>query len=153
MKILIISIGKKNNVTLADAIAGYSERLNRVIPTAWELIPQSGFDHEKARQQESEAISTRLSPNDVVWLLDECGKQLTSPALAVQINVLQYQGIKRLVFVIGGAYGVNEALRQRSNFLWSLSPLVFPHQLVRLLLAEQLYRATEINRGSSYHHA
>lgn len=153
MKITIISVGKKNDSSLDTAIAEYSERLNRVIPTTWELIAPSGFDEQKARSHESATILTKIKPSDVVWLLDERGKQLTSPALAAQINVLQYQGVQRLVFVIGGAYGVDEALRERANFVLSLSELVFPHQLVRLLLAEQLYRATEINRGSGYHHA
>jgi 23S rRNA (pseudouridine1915-N3)-methyltransferase len=152
MKIVIMSVGKKHDASLESAIAEYSERLNRAIPTTWELITPSGFDEQKARQQESLAIDVKLKPSDVVWLLDERGKQLTSPALAAQINVLQYQGVQRLVFVIGGAYGVDEELRKRANTLWSLSELVFPHQIVRLLLAEQLYRATEINRGSGYHH-
>jgi 23S rRNA (pseudouridine1915-N3)-methyltransferase len=153
MKIVIISVGKKHDVALETAIAEYGERLHRAIPTTWELIAPSGFDEQKARQQESLAIGAKLKPSDVVCLLDERGKQLTSPALAAQINVLQYQGVQRLVFIIGGAYGVDETLRGRANFLWSLSELVFPHQIVRLLLAEQLYRATEINRGSGYHHA
>ncbi len=153
MKIVIISVGKKHEAVYETAIAEYNERLNRAISTTWELIPPSGFDEQKARQQESAALNDKLKPSDVVWLLDERGKQLTSPAFAAQINVLQYQGVQRLVFVIGGAYGVDEALRKRANVLWSLSELIFPHQLVRLMLVEQLYRATEINRGSGYHHA
>jgi 23S rRNA (pseudouridine1915-N3)-methyltransferase len=152
MKTVIISVGKKNDSLLESAISDYSERLNRAMPTNWELIAPCGFDEPKARQYESAAILAKLKPSDVVWLLDERGKQLTSPALAAQINVLQYQGVQRLVMVIGGAYGVDEALRARANYVWSLSELVFPHQLVRLLLAEQLYRAIEINRGSGYHH-
>ncbi len=152
MKILILSVGKKNDASLESAIADYTERLNRVIPTSWELIAPSGFEEPKARKHESQELATKLKPSDVVWVLDERGKQLTSPALAEQLNVMQYQGVQRLVFVIGGAYGVDGELRARANKLWSLSDLVFPHQIVRLLLAEQLYRATEINRGSGYHH-
>lgn len=153
MKVLIVSVGKKHDSNIALAITDYSERLTRVIGTEWELIPPSGFDEPKARNHESRAILAKLKPNDIVWLLDERGKQLSSPALAAQINVLQVQGVQRLVFVIGGAYGVDDALRSRANFVWGLSELVFPHQLVRLMLIEQLYRATEINRGSGYHHA
>lgn len=153
MKIVILSVGKKNDSSLESAISDYSERLNRALPVSWELLPPSGFEEPKARLTESAAIMAKLKPSDVVWLLDERGKQLTSPALAAQINVLQYQGVQRLMFVIGGAYGVDDALRARANVTWALSELVFPHQLVRLMLAEQLYRATEINRGSGYHHA
>ena len=153
MKILIVSVGKKNDTSLESAIVEYSERLNRAIPSNWELIAQSGFDEHKSRQHESALIIAKLKPSDIVWLLDERGKQLTSPALAAQINVLQVQGVQRLVFIIGGAYGVDESLRKQAQFVWCLSELVFPHQLVRLMLAEQLYRATEINRGSGYHHA
>lgn len=153
MKVVIISVGKKHDAQMADAINEYCERVGRVVSLSWEFIAPSGFDEPKARRQESLAISAKLKPNDVVWLLDERGKQLTSPALAAQINVLQYQGVQRLVFIIGGAYGVDDELRKRANVLWSLSELVFPHQLVRLMLVEQLYRATEINRGSGYHHA
>lgn len=153
MKIVIISVGKKHDASVATVINDYTKRLKRAIDVSWELVGPSGFDEPKARQSESIAITAKLKPNDIVWLLDERGKQLTSPALAAQINVLQYQGVQRLVFVIGGAYGVDDALRARADFTWSLSELVFPHQLVRLMLVEQLYRATEINRGSGYHHA
>lgn len=152
MKIVIVSVGKKNDPALEAAIIDYSERLGRVIPVTWELVAPSGFDEPKARKHESQEVRVKLKPNDVVWVLDERGKQLSSPALAERINVMQYQGIQRLVFVIGGAYGLDDELRARADMLWSLSELVFPHQIVRLLLAEQLYRATEINRGSGYHH-
>lgn len=152
MKIVIISIGKKHDAEIGAAINAYTERLNRAISTVWELINPSGYDEQKARTQETADVLLKIKSSDIVWLLDERGKQLTSPALAAQINVLQYQGVQRLVFVIGGAYGVSDELRNRANFVWSLSELVFPHQIVRLLLTEQLYRATEINRGSGYHH-
>jgi 23S rRNA (pseudouridine1915-N3)-methyltransferase len=153
VKIAIINVGKKHDAALEASILDYTERTNRAIPITWEFIAPSGFEEPKARQTESAAIMAKLKPSDVVWVLDERGKQLTSPALAAQINVQQYQGVQRLVFVIGGAYGVDDNLRERANFVWSLSELVFPHQLVRLVLVEQLYRATEINRGSGYHHA
>lgn len=152
MKIVIISIGKKHDAEIGAAINAYTERLNRAISTVWELINPSGYDEQKARTQETADVLLKIKSSDIVWLLDERGKQLTSPALAAQINVLQYQGVQRLIFVIGGAYGVSDELRNRANFVWSLSELVFPHQIVRLLLTEQLYRATEINRGSGYHH-
>jgi 23S rRNA (pseudouridine1915-N3)-methyltransferase len=89
----------------------------------------------------------------MVWLLDERGEQLSSPALSKKIEVLKVHAVKNLTLIIGGAYGVDDTLRSRADFIWSLSDLVLPHQLVRLVLAEQLYRAGEIARGSGYHHA
>ncbi|WP_457915238.1 23S rRNA (pseudouridine(1915)-N(3))-methyltransferase RlmH [Candidatus Minimicrobia naudis] len=92
-----------------------------------------------------------LRSDDFVILLDERGKNLSSPELSDLI--IDGISIRRIVFIIGGAYGVTYDLRQKSNVVWSLSNLVFPHQLVRLILAEQLYRAQEIHRGSHYHHS
>lgn len=83
-------------------------------------------------------------------MLDERGKNLSSPELS---NLITDNINKHIIFIIGGAYGVTSDLRQKSNVVWSLSNLVFPHQLVRLILAEQLYRAQEIHRGSHYHHS
>lgn len=114
-------------------------------------IPHSKLDGQQARQEESERILARLHPQDFVILLDERGQMFDSPTLSCQLNELFVQG-KNITIVIGGAFGVSVALIQRANLVWSLSPLVFPHQLVRLILAEQLYRAQEIARGSKYHH-
>jgi 23S rRNA (pseudouridine1915-N3)-methyltransferase len=86
-----------------------------------------------------------------VVLLDERGVSLDSPALALKVDQLATQG-KAITFLIGGAYGVTDALRKKADLVWSLSPLVFPHQLVRLILTEQLYRAQQILAGGSYHH-
>jgi len=82
-------------------------------------------------------------------LLDERGRNLSSPELSAVIVEHTSQSI---VFIIGGAYGVTDDVRRRANLVWSLSKLVFPHQLVRLILTEQLYRAQEIARGGKYHH-
>jgi len=92
-----------------------------------------------------------VSPGDYVILLDERGKALDSPTLS---KVLE-EPLNRsqlVVLIIGGAYGVDESIHERANIVWSLSPLVFPHQLVRLMLTEQLYRAQEISVGRPYHH-
>jgi 23S rRNA (pseudouridine1915-N3)-methyltransferase len=85
-------------------------------------------------------------------VLDEGGVELASSDLAGILDELDMQAAKRIVFIIGGAYGVTDELKRRSDVLWSLSKLTFPHQLVRLLLAEQLYRANTIRRGEPYHH-
>ena len=95
---------------------------------------------------------SRLDPADYVVVLDEHGTLLDSPAFSKKIE-MTFTRSRHLVFVIGGAYGVSGELLERADLVWSLSPLVFPHQLVRLLLAEQLYRAQEIAANHPYHHA
>ncbi len=153
MKICIVSIGKKHKATLEGAIEEYEKRLGRVVSLEWRYIPPSTLDADIARKTESAKIAETLKSSDTVWLLDERGQQVTSPALSAKLQVLKVHAISRLVIIIGGAYGVNDTLRNRADWVWSLSSLVFPHQLVRLLLVEQLYRATEIEKGSGYHHA
>ena len=103
--------------------------------------------------KEGEAILAGLAKEDYLVLLDEKGKSLTSEAFSGLIVQRTNDSIKNLIFLIGGAYGVSDAVKQRANFTWSLSPLVFPHQLVRLILAEQLYRACSIMKNEQYHHA
>ena len=88
---------------------------------------------------------------DVV-LLDERGKMLTSPGLSKLISERAVNGARRVHFIIGGAFGVTETVRKRADFVWQLSQLVFPHQLVRLILAEQIYRACSILKNEKYHH-
>ena len=153
MKICIVSIGKKHDPTLAAAIAEYEKRLGRVQSVEWQFISPSTLHSDAARKAESEKIMHLLKDSDIVWLLDERGEQVPSPALSAKLQVLKLHAVDRLVIIIGGAYGVDDRLRERSDWVWSLSKLVFPHQLVRLLLVEQLYRATEIEKGSGYHHA
>lgn len=152
MKILIISVGKKHDTELAAAINKYRERISRQISLDWLIINPSALSDNLARDAESKSITDRLKVDDEVWLLDERGKNIYSPELSKKLETTSLFA-KRLVIVIGGAYGVNDDLRNRANFTWSLSNLVFPHQIVRLLLVEQLYRALEIQKGSGYHHA
>jgi 23S rRNA (pseudouridine1915-N3)-methyltransferase len=146
-----MSVGKKHDRQLAGAIDNYTGRLQRVFPTEWLLIAPSGVEEPTARRVESASILTKIESNDFVVLLDERGLQMSSEALAS--NYQAWQGLnKRLVFVIGGAYGVSDELRQRADFVWSLSGQVFPHQIMRLLLVEQLYRSQTIIDGHPYHH-
>lgn len=151
MHIKIISVGK-NNDGFSPIIDDYLTRLGRAIKTDWLHLLPSGKPELQARKQESAEIMAKIKPNSVVWLLDETGEQISSPTLASKIDVMQYQGVQELVIVIGGAYGVDETLKSRADFVWSLSKMVLPHRLAQLVVAEQLYRATEINRGSGYHH-
>ena len=149
--IRIIAIGRKHETWIKDGLERYQKRLKAPWNAEWILLPHSAREGLAARQEESSAILSRLKPDDFVILLDERGKLLDSPALSRQIEQTFPAG-KSPVFVIGGAYGVDDSLTARANLVWSLSPLVFPHQLVRLLLIEQLYRAQEIAAGHPYHH-
>ena len=149
--ITLVAIGKKHESWIVEGLERYSKRLQGPWKSEWCLFPHSASEGVMARQEESERILAMLKPDDVVILLDEKGKLLDSPTLSSRIEEYFMSG-RRIVFVIGGAYGVDDRLMQRANLVWSLSPLVFPHQLVRILLVEQLYRAQSIAAGHPYHH-
>jgi len=151
MSLAILSVGKKHETWVAEGIERYQKRLKPPFDAKWELIPPSGYEGLRARQDESQRLLSRLDAYDFIVLLDERGRAIDSPALAHLLEAPLNQSIK-VALVIGGAYGVDDSLHQRANFIWSLSPLVFPHQLVRLILIEQLYRAQEITGGRPYHH-
>jgi 23S rRNA (pseudouridine1915-N3)-methyltransferase len=104
------------------------------------------------KQKEGETILGLLKKEDYLVLLDERGKQLSSEGLADFIQQRANESQKDIIFLIGGAFGVSKELMDRANYKWSLSQLVFPHQIVRMLLAEQVYRACSINRNEKYHH-
>ena len=149
--IRILAVGKKHESWVADGIERYEKRLSKPWDTEWVLLPHSSITGDRAREEESERILSRLKPDDFVLLLDERGKMLDSPTLSRTIQA-QLDMSKSIICIIGGAYGVNDTLMNRADLVWSLSPLVFPHQLVRLILIEQLYRAQEIAAGHPYHH-
>ena len=151
MPIRILAIGKKHEAWVADGIDRYQKRLKRPFETEWVLLPHSAREGLVARQDESERILSRLNANDYVILLDEKGRMLDSPGLS-HVLLQSLERSRSVVIVIGGAYGVDDSIHARADLVWSLSALVFPHQLVRLILAEQLYRAQEIAAGNPYHH-
>ena len=150
MTLRIIAIGKKHESWVAEGIARYESRLTKPWNISWILIPHSQQHGEDARRDESGKILSRLSPDDFVILLDERGTIYDSPQISSRIASL-IDTSRHVVFVIGGAYGVSEEVRTRANDIWSLSHLVFPHQLVRLILIEQLYRSWSIHHGRAYH--
>ena len=151
MAIRIVAVGKKHESWIEGGVERYQKRLRRPFDIEWVLLPHSPRDGVQARQEESEALLRRLGGDEYVVLLDERGKLLDSPALSAALLTPLEQS-KNVVVIIGGAYGVDEAIHARANLVWSLSPLVFPHQLVRLMLVEQLYRAQDIAAGGAYHH-
>jgi 23S rRNA (pseudouridine1915-N3)-methyltransferase len=151
MPIRIISVGKKHETWIVDGVSRYQERLKAPFGIEWTLLPHSSLPSTKALQEESGRILNSVRDNDFVILLDERGKNISSPQLS-DVLLSQLQNSRPVAIIIGGAYGVDSAVHERTNFTWSLSQLVFPHQLVRLMLCEQIYRAQEIAAGNPYHH-
>jgi len=151
MPLHIITVGKKHESWVSEGIERYQKRLKAPFNLEWVLLPHSSLEGLSARQEESGRILSRLDAYDYIVLLDERGKLIDSPAVSRLLEE-RLNSSQKIALVIGGAYGVTDEIRNRANFTWSFAPLVFPHQLVRLMLIEQIYRAQEIARGGSYHH-
>lgn len=154
MKIWLISFGKQQDASTKEALEDFTRRVTRYFPCEWKLLtPSKLTDPTQLKKQEAQVFLQQLQTDDYLVLLDERGKNISSPELAELIQGRANESRRQLVFLIGGAYGVDSTVQQRANFTWSLSKLVFPHQLVRLLLAEQVYRACTILRNEKYHHS
>lgn len=146
-------MGKPNEPYIKEGVDQFTKRINHYYPLEWQLIlPSKLSDPTQIKKAEATNILKALAQNDVLVLLDEKGKMLSSPALANLIQQKANQSTQKLVFLIGGAYGVADDIKARAQFTWSLSDLVFPHMLVRLILAEQVYRACSILANEKYHH-
>lgn len=156
MQLEIWSLGRDNEKHFAAAIDHYLKQLNHYNPAVLHTFQlskkEATTDAALMKAREGELILKRLQPGQQLIVLDERGRQLTSPQWAQQLQQYMNQSTRSLVFLIGGAYGVSDAVKAKAAQMWSLGPLVFPHQLVRLILAEQLYRAFSILHGSPYHH-
>lgn len=156
MKIQFWSIGKPHDDNLKNAIDDFTKRINNYYKAEWLIIPPlkntASLSTNNLKDLEAQLLFSKISKDDFLVLLDETGKQFTSVELANFISQKTNARIRSIIFLIGGAYGVNDEIKQRANFLWSLSKLVFPHMLVRLILAEQVYRACTILRNEKYHH-
>lgn len=152
MSVRILAVGKKHEPWVTDGIARYEKRLRKPFDVTWQLLPHSSREGDAARSEESERILSRVDRDVFLVLLDERGRNVDSPTLASRLQGAFDAG-RLVTVVIGGAYGVDDRVRDRADFVWSLSQLVFPHQLVRLILAEQLYRAQEIAGNRPYHHS
>jgi 23S rRNA (pseudouridine1915-N3)-methyltransferase len=149
MIIKIVSVGSKPSLEISALITDYTKRLPRTVSVSWQYLKHSKLDDvNNSKLQESESILRAINHDDFVLLLDEKGKNLNSN----ELSDLLFKNNKNIVIIIGGAYGVSDVVSQRANFIWSLSKLVFPHQIVRLILAEQIYRAHTININHPYHH-
>jgi 23S rRNA (pseudouridine1915-N3)-methyltransferase len=157
MKIQFWTVGKAHEPYIKTGVEEFTKRISKYYPVEWTIIPlpkNSGMLSEAdLKKKEGEMILDWLQKEDYLVALDERGKQLSSEGLADFIMKRSNESVKNFVFLIGGAYGIDEAVMKRANFKWSLSQLVFPHQLVRLILTEQIYRACSINRNEKYHHS
>lgn len=152
MAITVIAVGKKHETWIEDGIKHYQDRLKKPYDVNWVLLPHSALNDSAARQDESERILSRIDNQVFLILLDERGEEFDSPGFAHLLEN-KFTASKQITIVIGGAYGVDDRVHQRADVVRSLSPLVFPHQLVRLILTEQLYRAQQIVIGHPYHHS
>lgn len=150
------SLGKPDKKELAGPISVYLERLKHytkfeVVTIDNKRIPKN-TTKEQILEKEAEIIEGRLHERDLLVVLDEQGKEYGSVAFSEQLNQWLNRSPNRIIFLIGGSYGVAQSLRQKAHATISLSKLTFPHQLVRLIFSEQLYRAFTLLKNEKYHH-
>ncbi|MDO4752629.1 MAG: 23S rRNA (pseudouridine(1915)-N(3))-methyltransferase RlmH [Candidatus Saccharibacteria bacterium] len=144
--IKIIAGGKKHESWLKEAISEYEKRLQHTpYSIEWEFV-------EEEKLIKKLGISWPFTGQDYVIICDERGKNISSDEYSTLLENA-FLNSKNIVILIGGAFGFSEEIRRKADFLWSFSKLVFPHQIARLIVSEQIYRAEEIRRGSHYHHA
>ncbi len=156
MNIITICIGKTDEKSLEELISKYEKRL----PAHWnyqrieipDLKNRKNLSESQQKEKEAELMFSKINSNDFVILLDEKGKQQSSTAFATSIQELMNQSVKQIVFLIGGPYGFSDEIYKRADRKLSLSEMTFTHQMVRLFLTEQLYRAFAILQGKPYHH-
>lgn len=158
MKITIITVGKIKEKYLRDAIAEYSKRLSKyckmeIIEVADEKTPENASEsmNETIKSREAERILKYLKDDAYVMTLEIQGKQITSEELAEKIEKLGIQGTSHLIFVIGGSLGLGKEVLERSDYALSFSKMTFPHQLMRVILLEQIYRSYRIIKKEPYH--
>ncbi|WP_339710217.1 23S rRNA (pseudouridine(1915)-N(3))-methyltransferase RlmH [uncultured Kriegella sp.] len=156
MTIKLLAIGKTDSNQLQQLISEYQNRLKHYIKFELEIIPDiknvKNLSEIQQKTKEGALILKKLNPTDVVVLLDENGKQFTSVTFSEYLQKKMNSGMKQLVFVIGGPYGFSDALYQKAQGKISLSKMTFSHQMVRLFVVEQLYRAFTILKNEPYHH-
>ncbi|WP_041847868.1 23S rRNA (pseudouridine(1915)-N(3))-methyltransferase RlmH [Caldibacillus thermoamylovorans] len=158
MKISIITVGKLKEKYLKQGIDEYLKRLSayakvEIIEVADEKAPEhlSEAEMEEVKRKEGERILSHLSEDTYIITLEISGRMLSSEQLAAKIDELSTYGKSKLAFIIGGSLGLSKEVQKQSDLALSFSKMTFPHQLMRLILLEQIYRAYRINRGEPYH--
>lgn len=156
MTIKLLAIGKTDSVSLQDLISTYEDRLKHYIRYDLEIIPDiknvKNLSESQQKEKEGELILKKLKPTDVLLLLDENGKHYGSVEFANFLQKKMNSGLRQLVLVIGGPYGFSDKVYSKAQGKISLSKMTFSHQMVRLFVVEQLYRAFTILRNEPYHH-
>jgi len=156
MKIWFWSIGKLHDSYVKEGINEFTKRISKYFPVEWTIIPvpkNAGMMSEMdLKKKEGEIVLQWLKQDDYLVALDEHGQQFSSEGLSEFLQQRASASTKNIVFLIGGAFGLDAAILRRAQTKWSLSELTFPHQLVRLILAEQIYRACTILQNEKYHH-
>ncbi|MDR2359070.1 MAG: 23S rRNA (pseudouridine(1915)-N(3))-methyltransferase RlmH [Prevotellaceae bacterium] len=156
MKITLVAIGKTVDAYLQEGLEIYEKRLQRYVNYMRKELPDArnakSLPVEQLKQQEGKSLLSQLSETDELFLLDENGTVFSSEEMAAFIRQKMLYSVKSLVFAIGGAYGFSEEAYRKATGKVSLSRLTFPHQMVRLIFTEQLYRAFTIIKGEPYHH-
>ena len=158
MKITLITVGKSKEKYLKDAIAEYSKRLSRyckleIVEVADEKTPDNASDtvEDAIRDKEGERILKYIKEDAYVITLEIAGKMLTSEEMAEKIEKLGVQGTSHIIFIIGGSIGLGREILKRSDYALSFSKMTFPHQLMRVILLEQIYRSYRIMNHEPYH--
>lgn len=158
MKITLITVGKIKEKYLKDAIAEYSKRLSKyckleIVEVADEKTPDQASENveRQIRQKEGERILRYVKDDAYVFTLEIGGTMLDSVAFAKKMETLGIQGKSHLIFIIGGSIGLGEEVLRRSDYALSFSKMTFPHQLMRVILLEQMYRGYRIIEGAPYH--
>jgi len=156
MKVKLIQIGKTDASYLAEGIEHYNRRIKRYhtydVLTIPDIKNSKKLTQEQQKEQEGLLLLKNIQNPDFVILLDEKGIELNSVQFSLFIEKTMLQSVKQLVFIIGGPYGFSKAMYERANKKIALSRMTFSHQLVRLIFAEQLYRANSIIKKEPYHH-
>jgi 23S rRNA (pseudouridine1915-N3)-methyltransferase len=154
MKVDVWAIGKTSEPYLETGISIYEKRLKNYLPFQLTVLPNARVKAAESsiiRQEEAKIVLSKLQTDDYLVLLDERGRSFTSAELAKWIEQRLSASDRRLIFLVGGAFGFAPEIYQRANAQWSLSALTFSHQMVRLFLLEQIYRAMTILRNEPYH--
>ncbi|MBK5196407.1 MAG: 23S rRNA (pseudouridine(1915)-N(3))-methyltransferase RlmH [Proteiniphilum sp.] len=156
MKVLLLTVGKTDDLFFAQIIEEYKKRVNYYISFEMNVVPdlrnRKNLTEKEQKTEEGNMILKTLQSSDYIVLLDDKGKQYSSVEFARFMEKKTHSVSKRLVFVIGGPYGFSSEIYDRANEKLSLSKLTFTHQMVRVVFAEQLYRAMTILNNEPYHH-
>lgn len=155
MNITLITVGKTTFGFIKEGMAMYEKRIGRYLSYTRVEIPAlqgtASLSHDEIKEKEGELILKKIRPGDRVVLLDEKGRRFTSVAWAAHLGKMIDTGTRSIVFVIGGAYGFSDRIKEAASELVSLSDMTFSHQIIRLFFEEQLYRAFTILKGEPYH--